>query len=125
MIYGIGIDIVNIERLGRALERWGERFRTRVFTGEELLFCDKKAKPLPHLAARLAAKEAFLKAMGMGIFQGIGLRDIEVTNDPTGRPHLFVYGEAERLCNMRGISRIFVSLAHEVDYAIAAVLLEV
>ena len=124
MIYGIGIDIVKIERFKRALERWGDRLRTRVFTLEELSICNTKAQPSRHLALRFAAKEAFLKALGIGMFQGVTWTEIEILNDPLGRPHMNVRGGAEKICQEKGIREIFVSISHEVEYGVAHVLLE-
>jgi len=125
VIYGIGIDIVKIERFKRALERWGDRLSTRVFTPQELSICHAKAQPSRHLALRFAAKEAFLKALGIGMFQGVAWNDIEIVNDPSGRPHMNVRGEAEAICRKKGITEIFVSISHEAEYGVAYVLLEV
>jgi holo-[acyl-carrier protein] synthase len=125
MIYGIGVDIVKIARFERALERWGQRLRERVFTPGELSICNKKAQPGQHLALRFAAKEAFLKAMGIGMFQGVAWNDIEISNDPLGRPLITVRGTAEKICREKGIQEIFVSISHEHDYGVAQVLLEV
>jgi holo-[acyl-carrier protein] synthase len=125
MVYGIGVDIIKIERFKKALERWGDRLCKRVFTPEELSICQGKAQPARHLALRFAAKEAFLKALGMGMFQGVAWNDMEITNDPLGRPHMNVRGEAERLCREKGIKEIFVSISHEAEYGVAQVVLEV
>jgi holo-[acyl-carrier protein] synthase len=125
MVYGIGIDIIEIERFERALERWGDRLRGRVFTPQELSICHTKAHPGRHLALRFAAKEAMLKALGIGMFQGVAWNEIEIINDPLGRPHMKVGGAAERICREKGIKAIFVSISHEHAYGIAHVLLEV
>jgi holo-[acyl-carrier protein] synthase len=125
MVYGIGVDIVKIERFKRALERWGDRLRNRVFTVQELSICQGKAYPSRHLALRFAAKEAFLKALGIGMFRGVAWKEIEITNDPTGRPSMNVQGEAANLCREKGIKEIFVSISHEAEYGVAQVLLEV
>jgi holo-[acyl-carrier protein] synthase len=125
MIYGIGVDIVKIERFKKALDRWGDHLCKRVFTQQELLICQNKAQPEKHLALRFAAKEAFLKALGRGMFQGVAWKEIEITNDPSGRPHMNVRGEAERLCREKEIKEIFVSISHETEYGVAQVLLEV
>jgi holo-[acyl-carrier protein] synthase len=125
MIYGIGVDIIKIERFKKALQRWGDRLCSRVFTPHELLICQSKARPARHLALRFAAKEAFLKAMGKGMFQGIAWKEIEITNEPAGRPHMNVKGEAAKLCREKGITAIFVSISHEAEYGVAQVLLEV
>jgi len=125
VINGIGIDIVKIERFTRALERWGDHLRARVFTPQELLICHAKAHPSRHLALRFAAKEAFLKALGMGMFQGVAWTEIEIVNDASGRPHINVRGNAEKICHQKGITEIFVSISHEAEYGVAHVLLEV
>jgi holo-[acyl-carrier protein] synthase len=125
MVYGIGIDIIEIKRFERALERWGRRLREWVFTPQELSICLAKAHPGRHLALRFAAKEALLKALGIGMFQGIAWKDIEIINDPLGRPHMKVKGAAERICQEKGIQEIFVSISHEQEYGVAHVLLEV
>ena len=125
MVYGVGVDIVKIERFKKALERWGDRLCQRVFTQQELSTCQGKAQPARHLALRFAAKEAFLKALGRGMYQGVAWNDIEITNDTLGRPHMHVRGAAERLCREKGIKEIFVSISHEAEYGVAHVLLEV
>jgi holo-[acyl-carrier protein] synthase len=125
MVYGIGVDIIDIKRFERALERWGDRLRERVFTPQELSICLAKAHPGRHLALRFAAKEAMVKALGIGMFQGVAWNDIEIINDSLGRPHMKVSGVAERICQAKGIKEIFVSISHEHAYGVAHVLLEV
>ena len=125
MVYGIGIDIIKIERFERSLERWGDRLRARLFTPRELSSCQNKAQPGKHLALRFAAKEAFLKALGIGMFQGIAWIEMEIINDLRGRPHMSLTGEAEKICQEKGIKEIFVSISHEAEYGVAHVLLEV
>lgn len=125
MVYGIGVDIIKIDRFERSLERWGDRLRTRVFTPQELSISYSKAQPGKHLALRFAAKEAFLKALGIGMSQGIAWKEIEIVNDPRGRPLMGLTGEAEKICQKKGIKAIFVSISHEAEYGVAHVLLEV
>jgi len=125
MVYGIGIDVVKIDRFERSLARWGERLRQRVFTPQELSICQMKARPGQHLALRFAAKEAFLKALGVGLSQGISWKEIEITNETSGQPHLVLSGKAQKSCQSRGIKEIFLSISHEKDYGVAQVLLEV
>ena len=124
MIYGIGVDVIKIARFERALERWGNRLRDRVFTPQELSICHNKAHPGRHLALRFAAKEAFLKALGIGMFQGVAWNEIEIINDPMGRPHIKVRGNADKICQEEGIQEIFVSISHEQEYGVAQVLME-
>jgi holo-[acyl-carrier protein] synthase len=96
-----------------------------VFTPRELSICHSKAHPGKHLALRFAAKEAFLKALGIGMSQGIAWKEIEIMNDPQGRPLMGLTGEAEKICKGKGIKEIFVSISHEAEYGVAHVLLEV
>ncbi|OGP52553.1 MAG: holo-[acyl-carrier-protein] synthase [Deltaproteobacteria bacterium RBG_13_52_11] len=124
MVYGIGVDIIKIERFERALERWGDRLRERVFTPQELSICHNKAQPGKHLALRFAAKEAFLKALGIGMFQGVAWKEIEIINDSLGRPRMGLRGDAAKICQGKRIKEIFVSISHEAEYGVAHVLLE-
>ena len=125
MIFGIGIDIIEIGRFEQALKRWGERLCQKIFTDQEILFCQRKREPARHFALRFAAKEAFLKALGTGMFQGVIWKDIEILNDPSGRPYLKLGGRAEKICDDRGITNMFVSISHEHYYGVAQVVLEV
>ncbi len=125
MIYGVGIDIVKIARIQSALERFGSRFRGRIFTSVEDAYCLEKAKAHLHFALRFAAKEAFVKAIGTGIREGITWKDIEIRNEESGKPALHLYGMSAELCAKLGIRQKFVSLSHEEDYGVAVVILEV
>lgn len=125
MVYGIGVDIIEIARFAKALERWGDRLCQRVFTPQELSACLKKAQPSRHLALRFAAKEAFLKALGIGMFQGVAWKELEILNDPVGRPQMNLRGHAKKICRKEGIKGIFLSISHEEEYGVAQVLLEV
>jgi holo-[acyl-carrier protein] synthase len=124
VIYGIGIDIVSIHRIERMLERWGQSFTQRVYTPGEIAFCEARSNPEEHFALRWAAKEAMLKALGLGLRGGIKWTDIEVVNDPFGRPSLKVYNQAKGFLTDHNIKTAFVSISHERDYGIAQVLLE-
>jgi holo-[acyl-carrier protein] synthase len=124
MIYGIGVDLVRIRRMGQVLEKWGDRFIKRVFTPDEINICFKRAFPPSAFALRFAAKEAFSKAMGLGMTRGMVWREIEVFNDPKGKPGLKVHGRSARVCDERGITNIHLSLTDEKEYAIAMVVLE-
>ena len=124
MIYGIGIDIVSIPRIERMLDRWGRLFTQRVFTPDEIAFCEGRSNPGQHFALRWAAKEAMLKALGMGLRGGIKWTDIEVVNDPSGRPSLQLHNRAKGFLADRNITAAFVSISHERDYGVAHVVLE-
>jgi holo-[acyl-carrier protein] synthase len=125
MIYGIGIDIVSIRRIERMLERWGPFFTQRVYTPSEIAFCEGRSNPGEHFALRWAAKEAMLKALGLGLRGGIKWTDIEVVNDPFGRPYFKVHNKAKGFLSHRNIKTALVSISHEKDYGIAQVVLEV
>jgi holo-[acyl-carrier protein] synthase len=116
---GIGIDLVSIVRIERAVERWGQRFLGRVFTEGEIDYCEMKHRPGRSLAARFAAKEAFIKAVSGGRGRGIRYRDIEVVVDSDGVPRIETRGTALAAAGHRGVS---VSLAHEDNLAIAIVI---
>ena len=124
MIYGIGVDLVHIPRIKAVLDRWGERFINRVFTEQEAELCFKRVYPASAFALRFAAKEAFSKALGLGMRRGIRWKDIEIFHYSGGKPGLRVYGETSAICDRRSITRFHVSLSDERDYATATVLLE-
>lgn len=124
MIYGIGVDLVQIHRMNQVLGKWGDRFMTRVFTPGEIDLCLKRAFPPSAFALRFAAKETFTKAMGVGMTRGMILRDIEVFHDRRGKPGLEVRGKSARACEKEGITGIHLSLSDEKEYAVAMVVLE-
>lgn len=115
---GVGIDIVSVARIEKILSRWGDRFLSRVYTGREIESCSGKPNPTLSLAARFAAKEAFIKALARWHRGGIGYRSIEVITDSDGVPQVRARGLAARV--MEGLSAT-VSLSHEQDYAVAVV----
>ena len=124
MIFGVGVDIVKIERMEKAIKKWGARFLDRVFTPSERELCFKRANPASHFSMRFAAKEAFSKALGTGMKKGIRWQDVEIYHAPGGRPMIRVYGRSKELCRSLGIEGIHVSLSDDTDYAIAMVVLE-
>lgn len=111
MIYGIGIDIVHIPKFKKALERWGDKFKNRLFTSNELTYCEKRRFSEQHLAVRFAAKEAFLKALG----KRKKFRELEVANNSVGKPCIKVAD-----CKLR----TSLTLSHDGEYCIAQVILE-
>ena len=121
MIYGIGIDIIRVDRMREAVGRWGERFLHKVFTEGEIAHCYRKRDPFPSLAVRFAAKEALIKALGSRFFP---LTDIAVVNQEHGRPVLHLRGRVEGLFRDRGLCGPLLSLSHEKDYGIAFVVVE-
>ncbi len=124
MIFGIGIDIVKISRMENVLGRWKDRFMNRVFAQDEIDFCINKRLPGQHFAARFAAKEAFLKALGLGMTAGIPWKDIEITNNATGKPEMELHGKAKETCHDKNIKNILLSVTHDGEYGIAQVILE-
>ena len=124
MIYGIGVDLVNIKRIERATLRWGDRFIRKVFTPEEAEICFNRPFPPSAFALRFAAKEAFSKAIGLGMQKGLRWRDIEVFNHAGGRPALRLHGASREICRKRGVTGIHLSLSDEKEYAVATVVLE-
>lgn len=124
MIYGIGVDLVKISRVERALARWGDRFVSRVFTESESEFCHIRAFPASSFALRFAAKEAFSKALGTGMRRGVRWKDIEVFHFPGGRPGLRLSGRSSAICKEENIAGFHLSLSDEEGYGIAMVVLE-
>ena len=115
--YAVGIDMIAISRVKRLVERHDGRFLRRVYTPEEVAFCRGR---VAELAARFAAKEAVMKALGTGA-RGVGWRDIEVLPDRRGKPLVYLYGRAQKRAEQIGLGALDVSLSHERDFAIAAV----
>ena len=124
MILGTGIDIVGIDRIEQVIRRWGNLFLQRIFTEREILHCQQRQRPSECFAARFAAKEAFLKAIGWGLRNGIQWIDIEVEQDSLGRPSLSLYRKARDLLETRGIQQSFLTLSHDHLHAVAHVVLE-
>ncbi|MBW2391711.1 MAG: holo-ACP synthase [Deltaproteobacteria bacterium] len=124
MIRGIGVDIVKVDRIEQAVERWGDRFLKRIFTPAEIERCQQRARPAQCLALRFAAKEAFAKALGLGMRKGLRWRDIEVVHDHLGKPDLLLHNQAQRLLEAMEASRTWLSLSDERESALAVVVLE-
>jgi holo-[acyl-carrier protein] synthase len=124
MIVGTGVDLCEVARLKAAMERHGERFKNRVFTDREIRYAESKANRYERFAARFAAKEAGMKALGTGWQGGLGWRDLEVTNLPSGRPTLAFHRKAEEIAKKMGVRNISLSLTHTADQAMALVILE-
>ena len=124
MIIGTGIDIVNIDRMEGVMKRWGDAFLRRLFTEQEIVCCQKNIRPSTGFAARFAAREAFLKAVGWGLRGGIHWIDIEVQNDSLGKPFLSFHGKVPEVLKALHVKKSFLTLSHEHPYAVAHVLLE-
>jgi holo-[acyl-carrier protein] synthase len=124
MIVGTGIDIAEVPRIRQAIERHGERFIKRIFTEGEIQYCESKANRVERYAARFAAKEAGMKAIGTGWNHGVRWRDIEVARKPGGRPTLILHGKAAEFAAKLGATNIALSLTHTAEQAMAQVILE-
>ncbi len=124
MILSVGTDLAEVPRIRDAHARFGDRFLQRVFTPHEIAYCLVKANRFERLAARFAAKEALMKAIGTGLTQGVSWHDVEVTNLPSGRPTLRLSGQAAVHAQRLGTRRIHVSLTHTATMAMAVVILE-
>ncbi len=124
MIAGMGIDLVEVRRIDRLLGKWGERFTGRFFVPGEIVYCGGKARPAIHYAARFAAKESFLKSLGIGLGMGVHLREIEVSRDRRGKPVLVLHGKAASMLKERGVTAVHLSLTHTAEHAAAVVVLE-
>jgi holo-[acyl-carrier protein] synthase len=124
MIVGTGIDIAEVPRIREVIERHGQRFLQRVFTEGEIQYCESKANRVERYAARFAAKEAGMKALGTGWNHGVRWRDIEVARKPGGRPTLLLHGKAAEFAAKLGATNIALSLTHTADQAMAQVILE-
>lgn len=125
MILGLGLDLVSVPRMERSLDRFGHRLLSRVLTGSERAALPAAPGPrAAYVAARFAAKEAAVKALGTGFAAGLGPLDVEVFSLPSGRPELRLYGEAARRAGELGAASVHVSLTHEREMAAAVVILE-
>ena len=121
MIIGIGTDIIEIERVRKAVGR--DNFLQKVFTAAEQNYCNSRGKQsAASYAARFSAKEAFFKAIGTGIFTA--LTEVEVQNNSQGQPEIFLHGKAKKIAQDKGVEKIFLSLTHSKDFANAVVVLE-
>ncbi len=121
---GLGVDLVRIERFRAFLRRDKQALLQRLFTREELAYCLARKDPAPHLAARFAAKEALLKAFGLGLRDGLSWQDMEVVRDSLGKPFFRLNGRAAELVAERHLAEPLLSYSHDGDYATATVILE-
>jgi len=124
LILGLGIDVVEVARMAAALRRHGDHFERRIFTEAERTACNARGDRVLALAARFAAKEACLKALGTGWAEGVGFRDVEVVREGNQPPRLVLHGEAARRAQQNGVTRTHVSLTHQPGTAAAVVVLE-
>ena len=119
-MHAVGIDIIEIGRIAKAVERWGQRFLGRTYTDGELAYCRGRA---PQLASRFAAKEAMMKALGTGR-RGVDWKEIEVVRRRGGEPTIQLHGRALSVAQRLGVSQTALSLSHSQEYAVASVVIE-
>jgi len=124
VIVGTGVDIVACDRIEELVEVHGDRFIGRVFTPEEAAYCRAQRRPREHFAARFAAKEAVLKALGTGWVQGISWRDVRVSRTEAGKPEVALVGGAAQVADKIGADRVHVSVSHCEAYAVAMAVAE-
>lgn len=122
-VKGHGVDLVSIARIRKILEKEGNHFEHRVFSKGEIEYCRGKKDPYPYFAARFAAKEAYGKALGLGLGPSGDFNEIEVVHNSAGAPAIRVSGRAEEIFRDFGANHIFLSLSHEGDTAMASVIL--
>jgi holo-[acyl-carrier protein] synthase len=122
-IVGIGVDLVSIDRVQAITQRWQDRFLHRVYSEAERQDCFRRTTPYASLAGRFAAKEAILKALGVGWATGVSWRDVQVMSDAAGRPVARVEGRARSLIQEAGVTAIHISLSHDGGYAVAQAIL--
>ncbi len=121
MVEGVGIDIAEVTRMQKSIEEYGDLFTDKVFTRSEKAYCVEKPLPYQHFAARFAAKEAFSKATGTGWDDSFSWQEVEVVNEPSGKPVLRLSGQALQTF---GHKKVFLSLSHSGDYVAAVVVIE-
>jgi holo-[acyl-carrier protein] synthase len=119
VILGLGTDIVEIVRIGQMIERHGEQFLTRVYTDEEIRYCQRRKECYQHFAGRWAAKEAVMKTLGTGWTRGVGWQDIEVVAKKTGQPTITIHGGAREFASQMGVDEVLITISHCRAYATA------
>lgn len=124
MIVGLGTDLAEVDRIEAAIARHGERFVQRIFTPGEIAYVERKANKFERYAARFAAKEAGMKAIGTGWRRGVQWKDFEVRNLPSGRPTLLFHGVAGEFAAKMGVTNVVLSITHTKQMALAVVVLE-
>jgi len=124
MIVGTGVDLAEVPRIRASIERFGRRFIERIYTPGEIAYVERKANRFERFAARFAAKEAGMKAIGTGWRRGVTWQDFEVANLPSGRPTLRLHGVAAEFAKKLGVRNISLSLTHTAELGMAHVILE-
>ena len=124
MIFGTGLDIVEIDRIKNSLKKYSPKFEQKIFTSNEIDYCQSQGDPAKHFAARFAVKEAVSKCMGIGITGALGFKDMEVINEKTGKPILVMTGKGKELFEKLKLKSIHISISHDSTHAIAHAIAE-
>ena len=124
MIFGTGIDIIEVGRIKNSIQKYSDRFKKKIFTQKEIDYCHSQADPAKHFAARFTVKEAVLKCFGTGLTGGILWKDIEVGKLNSGQPVLNLHGNGKKLFNQLNLKHIHVSITHDKTYAVAHAIAE-
>ena len=124
MIFGTGLDIIEIDRIKKSLAKYSPRFENKVFTDDEINYCQSQADPGKHFAARFAVKEAVSKSLGTGITHEVGFKDIEVVNQASGKPIVKMGGRGKALFEKLNLKSIHISISHDRHHAIAHAIAE-
>jgi holo-[acyl-carrier protein] synthase len=124
MIVGTGVDLAEVPRIKASIERYGERFIRRIYTPAEIAYVERKANKFERYAARFAAKEAGMKAIGTGWRRGVTWQDFEVANLPGGKPTMRLHGVAAKFAEKLGVKNISLSITHTAELGMAHVILE-
>ena len=124
MIFGTGIDIIEVDRIKNSIQKYSDRFKKKIFTQKEIDYCHSQADPAKHFAARFTVKEAVLKCFGKGMTGAILWKDIEVDKLNSGQPVLNLYGNGKELFNQLNLKHIHVSITHDKTYAAAQAIAE-
>ena len=124
MIFGTGIDIIEVDRIKNSIQKYSDRFKKKIFTQKEIDYCHSQADPAKHFAARFTVKEAVSKCFGTGITGAIPWKDIEVDKLNSGQPVLNLYGNGKELFNQLNLKHIHISITHDKTYAVAHAIAE-
>ena len=124
MIHGTGVDLIEISRIKKSMDRYAGKFEEKIFTPQEIEYCRSQANPSKHFAGRFAAKEAVLKSLGTGLAQGISWKDMELLNRESGAPVLQITGAGKKIFDSLNLKNIHISISHDKLYAIAQAVAE-
>ena len=124
MVVGLGVDIVQNDRIQGIIDKWGEKFLAKIFTKTELDFINRHEQKLQRYASNYAVKEAFVKALGTGFRNGINFHNIQVRRDKLGKPFIELMGSTKSFAEQKGINKIHTTISHEKDYSVAVVIFE-